>query len=90
MNCPPATSGFPVPPHEPHIGSIDFLPITESSVLVGVEVGGVLLSVDYGDNWREMNNGVNVDVYTAPPDPPKPGHKKAVTGGGLHLSEDSG
>ena len=81
---------FPGPPHEPHVRSIDFLPNAESSVLVGVEVGGVLLSVDHGDNWKEMNNGVHVDVHTVRPDPSRPGQMIAVTGGGLYLSEDNG
>ena len=81
---------FPGPPHEPHVRSIDFLPNTESSVLIGVEVGGVLLSLDYGDNWKEMNNGVHVDVHTVRPDPSQPGHMIAATGGGLYVSENGG
>ena len=81
---------FPPPPHLPHVRSIDFLPNSENSVLVGVEVGGVLLSVDDGETWREMNNGVNVDVHTVRPDPSQPGRLIAVTGGGLYVSEDNG
>ena len=81
---------FPPPPHQPHVRSIDFLPEAESSVLVGVEVGGVLLSDDYGDTWTEMNNGVHVDVHTVRPDPSQPGRLIAVTGGGLYVSQDSG
>ena len=81
---------FPPPPHEPHVRSIDFLPGSETSVLVGVEVGGVLLSDDYGDNWREMNNGVHVDVHTVRPDPSRPGGLIAVTGGGVYVSDDGG
>ncbi len=81
---------FPPPPHLPHVRSIDFLPNAERSVVVGVEVGGVLLSDDYGDNWREMNNGVHVDVHTVRPDPSQRGRLIAVTGGGLYVSEDNG
>ena len=81
---------FPPPPHEPHVRSIDFLPGVESSILVGVEVGGVLLSDDYGDNWREMNSGVHVDIHTVRPDPSEPGRLIAATGGGLFVSEDNG
>ena len=80
---------FPPPPHEPHVRSIDFLPDAESSVLVGIEVGGVLVSDDYGDNWREMNNGVHVDVHNVRPDPSLPGHLVATTGGGLYVSGDN-
>jgi len=81
---------FPPPPHQPHVRSIDFLPSAANSVLVGVEVGGVLLSDDYGDNWKELNNGVHMDVHTVRPDPSQAGHLIAVTGGGLYVSEDNG
>ena len=81
---------FPPPPHEPHVRSIDFLPGEPTSVLAGVEVGGVLLSLDFGDTWKEMNNGVNVDVHTVRPDPSQPGRLMAVTGGGIYASEDGG
>jgi len=40
---------FPPPPHEPHVRSIDYLPNDARSVLVGIEVGGVLLSHDRGE-----------------------------------------
>lgn len=81
---------FPPPPHQPHVRSIDFLPGEMESVLAGVEVGGVLMSSDYGDTWREMNNGVHVDVHTVRPDPSQPGCLIAVTGGGIYATEDGG
>ena len=81
---------FPPPPHQPHVRSIDFLPGDPTSVLAGVEVGGVLISHDYGDTWKEMNNGVHVDVHTVRPDPSQPGRLMAVTGGGIYASDDNG
>ncbi len=81
---------FPPPPHQPHVRSIDFLSTHEGAVLAGVEVGGVLLSSDYGDQWQEMNNGVHVDVHTVRPDPSAPSRFIAVTGGGIYRSEDGG
>lgn len=81
---------FPPPPHQPHVRSIDFLPNQPRSVLVGVEVGGVLLSQDGGEQWQEMNNGVHVDVHTVRPDLREPSRLLAVTGGGLYRSEDGG
>ena len=50
----------------------------------------MLLSVDHGDSWREMNNGVHVDVHTVRPDPSQPGRLIAVTGGGLYVSGGNG
>ena len=69
--------------------SIDFLTDEPGSVLVGIEVGGVLLSRDRGESWREMNDGVYVDVHQVRPDPASPGRAVlAVTGAGLYISED--
>ena len=81
---------FPPPPHQPHVRSIDFLPNAPRSLLVGVEVGGVLLSDDHGDSWREMNDGVYVDVHAVRPDPFYPERMIAVTGQGLYISGDLG
>ena len=81
---------FPPAPHQPHVRSIDFLPGAPRSVLAGVEVGGVLLSDDYGDTWKEMNNGVHVDVHTVRPDPSLSGSLIAVTGGGIYGTDDGG
>jgi len=80
---------FPPPPHEPHVRSIDFLPDDAQSVLVGIEVGGVLLSRDRGESWAEMNEGVYVDVHQVRPDVAEPGRLLAATGNGLYLSEDN-
>lgn len=81
---------FPPPPHQPHVRSIDFLPGVPESILAGIEVGGVLLSEDYGETWREMNEGLHVDVHTVRPDPSHHGSMMAVTGGGIYASEDGG
>ncbi len=81
---------FPIPPHQPHVRSIDFLPDAAASVLIGVEVGGVVYSADHGDSWSERNNGLDLDVHTVRPDPSQPGHLIAATGYGLYLSENHG
>lgn len=81
---------FPPPPHLPHVRSIDFLPGDPKTVLVGIEVGGFIVSRDGGNSWEEMNSGLNVDVHTARPDPSNPAHFYAVTGGGFHASMDAG
>ena len=81
---------FPVPPREPHVRSIDFLPDNNGTLLVGVEVGGVLLSDDCGHTWKELNNGVYVDVHAVRPDPSEPGRLIAATGRGLYVSHDNG
>lgn len=81
---------FPPPPHEPHVRSIDLIHESDRNVLVGVEVGGVLMSSNYGDTWVELNDGLNVDVHTVRSDPSNPGNLIAVTGGGVYISENMG
>ena len=81
---------FPQPPRQPHVRSIDFIPGSAMHVLVGVEVGGVLLSPDGGDSWQECNHGIYVDVHAVRPDPLQAGRLVAVTGRGFYASEDGG
>lgn len=81
---------FPPPPHQPHVLSIDFLPGEPSSVLVGIEVGGVIRSADRGKTWSELNRGVYVDVHSVRPDRERTGQLFAVTGRGFYASEDGG
>jgi photosystem II stability/assembly factor-like uncharacterized protein len=81
---------FPPPPHQPHVLSIDFLPGDPHGVVAGVEVGGALISRDGGRSWREINEGLYVDVHSLRPDPSRPGALYAVTGRGFYASEDGG
>ena len=81
---------FPPPPHEPHVLSIDFLPDEPASVLVGIEVGGVIVSRDRGESWEERLDGLYIDVHSVRPDPGAPGRLFAVTGSGFYVSEDDG
>ena len=81
---------FPPPPHEPHVRSIDFLDGNDGNVIVGIEVGGVLISSNYGETWEELNCGIDIDVHTVRPDPGNSDHLIAVTGGGVYISEDQG
>lgn len=49
--------------NEAHIRSLDTHPDTPDRVLAGVEVGGVHISDDRGETWRERRNGVHDDVH---------------------------
>lgn len=56
-------------------------------LIVGVEVGGVAVSLDDGLNWKAVNNGLFEDVHAVA----AAGETLfAATGGGLHCSRDSG
>ena len=81
---------FPPPPHEPHVRSIDFLDGNDANVIVGIEVGGVLMSRNYGEIWQEFNCGIDIDVHTVRPDPGNSDYIIAVTGGGVYVTENRG
>lgn len=49
--------------NEAHIRSLDTHPDTPNRVIAGVEVGGVHLSDDRGETWRERRNSVHDDVH---------------------------
>ena len=49
--------------NEAHIRSLGTHPDTPDRVIAGVEVGGVHLSDDRGETWRERRNGVHADVH---------------------------
>lgn len=81
---------FPPPPHEPHVRSIDFLDGNDGNIIVGIEVGGVLMSRNYGNTWQEFNCGIDTDVHTVRPYPGNSDHMIAVTGSGVYVSENRG
>lgn len=81
---------FPAPPHLPHVLSVEFIPGETSSVVAGVEVGGVLYSADHGQSWEERNNGLYTDVHSCRIDPHDSSKWWAVTGGGLYTTTDAG
>ncbi|KAL4853788.1 hypothetical protein ACK3TF_005276 [Chlorella vulgaris] len=82
---------FPAPPHEPHVLSIEALPAADGQqpqLVVGVEVGGVLVSSDAaaagtsgngGGTWEERNEALYVDIHSCRIDPHDPSHWLAVT-----------
>lgn len=86
------TWSFPAPPHEPHVLSIEALPAADGQqpqLVVGVEVGGVLVSSDAaaagtsgsgGGTWEERNEALYVDIHSCRIDPHDPSHWLAVTG----------
>eukprot|EP00741_Cyanophora_paradoxa_P025598 tig00000383_g24702.t1 len=90
---------FPVPPHQPHVLSLDLLPTWDASqapgkdLLVGVEVGGVFRSGNAGESFSEHNGPAmqgKEDVHSCRPDPHRPGRWYAVTGYGFFRTETAG
>lgn len=96
------TWSFPAPPHEPHTLSFEFLPSSalahnsnnaskdDVAVLAGIEVGGVMASLDNGNNWDEKNQGLYPDVHSCRVDSFDHAHWLVVTGGGLYQTTSAG
>lgn len=84
---------FPAPPHQPHVLSIEPLPVAAGSggadpgagqvqLVAGIEVGGVLVSRDAGGGgpWEERSKGLFTDVHSCRIDPHDPSRWLTVTG----------
>jgi hypothetical protein len=57
----------------------------------GIEVGGILISDDDGQNWRPANNGISdPDIHQILPSPSKAGLVIAACGEGVSRSTDRG
>ena len=78
-------------PNRPHLGNIRSLacsPNEAGTVYAGVEVGGVIVSRDGGETWREFKEGLHPDVHEVGTGGPETLY--AATGQGFHRSLDGG
>lgn len=84
----PSRASWHTPRHrdEAHVRSLGAA--GEDRLVAGVEVGGVLLSEDGGDTWRERRDGVHDDVHHVLVR--EDDHWLASTGDGLYRTRDSG
>jgi len=81
---------FPVPPHLPHVRSINFDPSNASTLYVAVEEGGVVRSRDRATSFELISRGVDPDVHCIAADPHDSKLLYAATGGGFYRSENAG
>jgi len=58
------TWNFPNPPHYGLVRSLDCSSLDAKTVYAGVEVGGVVISNDRGDSWRDAREGLHIDVHS--------------------------
>jgi photosystem II stability/assembly factor-like uncharacterized protein len=84
-------------PYSPEAGCVRGFAVSGSRIYAAVEVGGVLRSDDYGENWRLANgeNGstgaaVNQDVHSIVVHPEDANRVYTPTGGGFYTSPDGG
>ena len=80
---------FPAPPHIGHVKHINFDPENPSTIYASVEVGGLLRSIDGGENWQEFP-GLYEDVHRLMIHPSDATFLYAVTGHGLYTGPERG
>ncbi|HSE87692.1 MAG TPA: hypothetical protein VLJ79_15820 [Candidatus Binatia bacterium] len=82
---------FPRPPHEGHVLSI-FVDWHDPRVLcIGLEHGGILRSVDGGENWEDLSGGIEyLDIHTVKGDPNDANLYYTATARGFYRSDQYG
>src|ERR1043166_6035360 len=78
---------YPVPVIQPHIRSIAVDPRDSRRLCVAAQVGGVLLSEDGGNSWRDVRYPIDLDVHSVTFDASKPDMIYAATGGGENFPD---
>jgi len=78
---------YPVPSIQPHLRSIAVDPADSGKLCIAVQVGGLLLSEDGGDSWRDVRYPIDLDVHTVTFDPSDSGVIYAATGGGENFPD---
>ena len=73
---------YPVPSIPPHIRSVAVDPRNPKRIGVAAQVGGLLLTEDGGETWRDVREEIDIDVHTVLWNPSRPDVLYASTGGG--------
>ncbi len=84
------TWSFPPRPWTSHVRWIAPSPHEADRLLVGIELGGVMLSEDGGETWHDHRPGAQRDVHALAWHPTVEGRAYEAGGGGAAWSEDSG
>jgi photosystem II stability/assembly factor-like uncharacterized protein len=84
------TWSFPPRPWTSHVRWIAPSPHDAGLLLAGIELGGVLRSVDGGESWADQRPGAQPDVHALGWHPKAPGRAYEAGGGGAAWSRDGG
>ncbi|PZC48173.1 MAG: Uncharacterized protein C1O27_001058 [Chloroflexi bacterium] len=82
--------GFPLAPHVANVHSLAFSHKDSDTIYAGVEVGGVIASSDRGKTWRDLREGLHLDIHTLVSAPGNEDVLHAATGRGMFRSLDAG
>jgi hypothetical protein len=84
------TWSFPPRPWTSHVRWIAPSPHDRDLILVGIELGGLMRSVDGGASWQDHRPGAQRDVHSLAWHPRVEGRAYEAGGGGAAFSEDAG
>ncbi|HXV58215.1 MAG TPA: hypothetical protein VD704_10145 [Gaiellaceae bacterium] len=84
------TWSFPPRPWTSHVRWIAPSPHDASLLLVGIELGGLMRSLDAGETWHDHRPGAQRDVHSLTWHPAVEGRAYEAGGGGAAWSEDGG
>jgi hypothetical protein len=84
------TWSFPPRPWTSHVRWIAPSPHEAATVLVGIELGGLMRSTDGGETWQDHRPGAQRDVHSLAWHRREPGRAYEAGGGGAAWSRDGG
>ena len=84
------TWSFPPRPHTHHVRWIEPDLHEENRIFVGIELGGVMKSIDKGSHWEDRKPGSQFDCHTLTMNPLAAGRIYEAAGGGYAESLDGG
>jgi hypothetical protein len=84
------TWSFPPRPWTSHVRWIAPSPHDAGTVLVGIELGGLMRSEDRGETWEDRRPGAKLDVHSLAWHPTAPGRAYEAAGDGTAWSSDGG
>lgn len=90
LNLPEALDwSFPHPPYEARLATLKQVPQNPETLLAGIEIGGLLRSIDGGQQWVLSDEDLDDDIHILTVDPKNRQNWVAGTGDGLYYSTDS-
>jgi hypothetical protein len=81
---------FPPRPWTHHVRWIEPDACAPNRIFAGIELGGVMRSVDGGESWEDRKAGSQHDCHTLRTHPDAPGLIYEAAGGGFAVSRDGG
>lgn len=78
---------YPVPSIQPHLRSIAVDPTNSEKLCLAGQVGGILLSEDGGQSWKDVRYPIDLDVHSVSFDPIDSSVIYAATGGGENFPD---